>query len=393
VDGADGGPQEMMPELPQDGSVDGSSDGGGDVGTDSAIVQPTVDSVWPGTTTTSGAFFLIGNHLDGVSRVEVAGMIAELPAGGLSRNHAVVLLPVGTPTGSTQLKVISSLGPTLSVPVQVVGSVSGVPAAPPMTMIPNPVGFNPDGVNNDWINEYDGTDSRYFLKKATVATDSFTFTGDPNTQYTIAGTYTYMTGIIQFSMYLNDPSGKEEYAGLISSTGQSGCPRMILFPRAIGTQLLLRPYSCGADEMLGDSCAPDTAPCRPDLQCVKQVCVGDKSLIVSLTFSVDSWLQIHLILPDGGDLNYDAQIEGGTVDSDPCEFSCAATAPNVENAMFLQAAPTGQYGVYVENVDGRAAGDFSIVVTSNGQDVAAFSGTLPAQANAVSGASSFTLSP
>lgn len=386
----DGSPTDVAVDVPKDGLLDiAPRDGHVESHEDATLL--TIESVWPATTTTSGAFFVIGSHLDGISRVEVGGVAAQVPAGGLSANHVLVVLPPGMHTGPSQVTLISSAGGTASVPVNVVSSVSGVPASPPNTIVPNPLGFDPEGVNNDWTNEYDQSDSRYFLKNDADAGGGFTFINDPNTSYVISGSYSTATRIVQFSMYLDDPNNKEEYAGVFSDSGQALCPRMILFPKTAGTELLLRPYSCGQDKALGDVCTASDV-CRPDLTCSGQVCLGVGSLVVSLTFSADSEFLLHVILPDDADLSYYSQVEGGIVDGDPCQFSCDTSAPNVENALFLQAAPVGSYGVRVENVDGRGAGSFSVTVTSAGQQIATFSGSLPMVANALSQTFSFAVS-
>jgi hypothetical protein len=138
----------------------------------------------------------------------------------------------------------------------------------------------------------------------------------------------------------------------------------------------------------GDPCA-NTRECVPGSVCFNRFCVGAGTLRVSLAFTVDSDFDLHVITQNGSEIYFGSRTaDGGELDVDQCIAPCGTDA-HAENVVFDESALVGQYEVWVENYDGRAAGDFSIQVAG---DVAqTFTGTLPATSGEESEHFNFTL--
>ncbi len=112
--------------------------------------------------------------------------------------------------------------------------------------------------------------------------------------------------------------------------------------------------------------------------CFNEFCVGTGDLRVSLSFEVDTDLDLHLVTPFENEIYFVTDsADGGTLDVDQCISSCG-TETHVENIVFPVEAPSGAYTVWVENFDGRDAGAFTIEVDVSGGDLLVFEGSLPA---------------
>lgn len=142
---------------------------------------------------------------------------------------------------------------------------------------------------------------------------------------------------------------------------------------------------------VGDACTA-TAQCVGGAECFNGYCVGAGVLRVSMTFAVGSDFDLHLMTPSGTEIFFGTQeAEGGKLDVDQCGGAeiCDATT-HVENIVFETSAPIGSYEVWAENYTGAAAGDFTIDVSGETDQV--FEGSLPAQMGAESDHFSFTVS-
>jgi len=135
------------------------------------------------------------------------------------------------------------------------------------------------------------------------------------------------------------------------------------------------------DKQPGEPCTEDEE-CVPGSICFNEFCVGDGVLRVSLGFDVDSDFDLHLLTPNAVEIYFGNPIaDGGELDVDQCISGCGVGS-HVENIVFGETAPIGQYMVWVENFDGRGTGPFSILVESD--NAVTFDGSLPQTAGAAS---------
>jgi len=138
----------------------------------------------------------------------------------------------------------------------------------------------------------------------------------------------------------------------------------------------------------GDPCL-NTRECVPGSVCFNRFCVGAGSLRISLAFTVDSDFDLHVLTPANSEIFFSNKMaDGGELDVDQCISPCG-TDSHAENVVFDGAVLPGQYEVWVENFDGRAAGDFGIQVAGDVNQT--FMGTLPATGGAESEHFTFTL--
>jgi hypothetical protein len=125
----------------------------------------------------------------------------------------------------------------------------------------------------------------------------------------------------------------------------------------------------------GEAC-DETRECVPGSICFNEFCVGSGTLRISLAFEIDTDLDLHVETPLGSEIYYgNRSADGGTLDVDQCVSSCG-TGSHVENVVFDDNAPPGNYTVHVRNFNGRAGGAFTVEVA--GTVNRSFSGTLPA---------------
>lgn len=112
----------------------------------------------------------------------------------------------------------------------------------------------------------------------------------------------------------------------------------------------------------GDECASDE-DCGSGTECESGTCVGVGVLRVTLTFSMDTDLDLHVITPSGEEVYFgNPSAAGGVLDVDTCVGSCDVEEVHVENVVFNESMQSGFYEAYVVNFDGRAAGAFRIDV-------------------------------
>jgi hypothetical protein len=139
----------------------------------------------------------------------------------------------------------------------------------------------------------------------------------------------------------------------------------------------------GGTAMPGEACSEDEE-CVEGSLCFQNYCVGDGVLRFSVTWSVDSDFDLHVRTPNGNEINWSTtSADGGTLDVDQCVNACGA-GTHVENVVFVEGAPLGQYSVWVENFNGRSSGPFTLYTSGVGLDIAPQSETLPATSGAVS---------
>ena len=141
----------------------------------------------------------------------------------------------------------------------------------------------------------------------------------------------------------------------------------------------------------GDPCKDDR-DCRAGAMCFEgSYCVGSGTLRVTLSFETDSDFDLHLLTPNGHELDYaNPREEGGELDVDQCVQSCTAGEGHVENIVFAGVAPKGGYEVWVVNYDGRNRGTFRVEIET-GLEVRTHTGELPAMVGASSEKFTFTL--
>ena len=139
---------------------------------------------------------------------------------------------------------------------------------------------------------------------------------------------------------------------------------------------------------VGEACT-DSQECVPGSICYNQFCVGDGMLRISLGFDADSDYDLHVVTPYGNEIYYgNPYADGGELDVDQCISSCGFGS-HVENIVFADSAPSGEYLVWVVNYDGRGSGSFEVLVDTGGAEV--FGGSLPAEYGASSETFAFSL--
>ncbi len=139
----------------------------------------------------------------------------------------------------------------------------------------------------------------------------------------------------------------------------------------------------GGDKMPGEACSGDEE-CVEGSICFNEFCVGDGVLRFTLAWSVDSDFDLHVMTPRGSHIYWQSTTgDGGTLDVDQCVSNCSAGS-HVENVVFTESAPLGQYQYWVENFNGRSAGPFTVSVSGVGLTIPPLGETLPATSGAVS---------
>src|ERR1041384_4517496 len=98
----------------------------------------------------------------------------------------------------------------------------------------------------------------------------------------------------------------------------------------------------------GEACGSD-GDCVPGSVCFNQFCVGDGVLRFSLSWTADSDFDLHVMSPTGNEIYWqNTTADGGQLDVDQCAAGCTA-GQHVENIVFTEGAPLGQYAFWVEN--------------------------------------------
>jgi hypothetical protein len=118
-----------------------------------------------------------------------------------------------------------------------------------------------------------------------------------------------------------------------------------------------------AGDVIG-ACAADE-DCAELQNCFSGTCVSAGAMRVSLSWDVVSDFDLHLRLPSGAEISFELKAaEGGELDLDDCVAGeCREEmGVHVENIVFPEACPPGEYAVWVENFDSRRKGDFVIEV-------------------------------
>lgn len=150
---------------------------------------------------------------------------------------------------------------------------------------------------------------------------------------------------------------------------------------------LRRPMPVGVfgDGGSGYDCA-STSECQQGLVCFENICVGEGQLRFSLTWTVPSDFDIHLIGPGSPqEVFYGNRSAGGArLDVDACIRAAQCRPTNVENIYYSSTPPAGTYTVYVVNFNGASAGAFRLNVSGGLVPNQQFTGSLPAQAGAES---------
>lgn len=146
--------------------------------------------------------------------------------------------------------------------------------------------------------------------------------------------------------------------------------------------------ACGSGSdgtaQLGDPCA-DTDECIPGSVCFDHVCVGDGDLRFSMSWSVDTDIDLHVRTPAGSEIYYgNRSAGGGTLDVDDCVGeSCASPGEiHVENVVF-ELADAGAYAYWSVNYAGMNATAATIAVFVDGEMQVTITDTLPASPGAV----------
>jgi hypothetical protein len=171
---------------------------------------------------------------------------------------------------------------------------------------------------------------------------------------------------------------------------------MVLFPRLIGRQLLLRNGEGCIVNPLGFRC-DNANQCVPGNSCVEGFCLGRESLKITLTFTADTNFTIYVTTPVGNTIGpsttRELAVDGGFFDMDQCRYACTAGEQHVEEIVFPEFAYSGTYEAYVVNHDGRSAGEFNIRAVFEGVQVTSIYGILGSEPQEQSPTFSFSIPP
>jgi uncharacterized protein YfaP (DUF2135 family) len=119
----------------------------------------------------------------------------------------------------------------------------------------------------------------------------------------------------------------------------------------------------GAGDVITD--CVDDQDCAELQNCFSGTCVTSGAMRVSLSWDVVSDFDLHLRVPSGSEISFELKsADGGQLDLDDCVAGeCREEmGVHVENIVFPQACPPGEYAVWVENFDSRRKGNFVIEV-------------------------------
>ena len=119
--------------------------------------------------------------------------------------------------------------------------------------------------------------------------------------------------------------------------------------------------------------------CADDEACFEGVCVGTGKLRFSLSWTVDTDFDLHVITPSGDHVHFAVPFtDYGHLDVDDCVDSLCfdPDGVHVENVFFEEDAPRGVYSVWVQNFNGDQSGDYAIDVV--GEVNRTFEGTVQA---------------
>ena len=114
--------------------------------------------------------------------------------------------------------------------------------------------------------------------------------------------------------------------------------------------------------------------CREDMECAEDeacfegICVGSGKLRFSLSWTVDTDFDLHVLTPAGDHVHFAVPFtDYGHLDVDDCVDSLCfdQDGVHVENVFFEENAPRGTYQVWVQNFNGDRSGDYSIDVVGD----------------------------
>lgn len=147
------------------------------------------------------------------------------------------------------------------------------------------------------------------------------------------------------------------------------------------------------DGQSGDVCVDDDE-CVDGAVCFNEVCVQQGLFRVSLSWSVLSDFDLHVVTPAGNEISYaTVAADGGYLDVDDCVYAVCAddSGVHVENIYFDAEALPGTYRVYIVNFDGLSSGQFTVEVA--GAVTETWTGELPALVAASSLTYTFEYNP
>jgi hypothetical protein len=196
-----------------------------------------------------------GTNLQDVASVSIGGQSAQIVPALPAHSDFLMIRPASdVAIGPTSIILRTAFGGERSLPVSILSTLPSGPAGPPELVIPNVVSlgaFDPGGLIDFWVNEFDPDDTRYFFADVDQAEtrDLYEVANSEGFTPTLAGAYDSTTALFRFTLSdVGIPT--EEYIGVLSDTDPN-CPRLVLFPRDVGVQLVLVP-SGRADCSLAD---------------------------------------------------------------------------------------------------------------------------------------------
>lgn len=157
----------------------------------------------------------------------------------------------------------------------------------------------------------------------------------------------------------------------------------------------------GFAQRTSDPCTGTMCGGGGEFACVANNCVDDGKLMITLSWTVNTDLDISLQTPDGNvisaSLDGSIAADGGELRRDECyrESTCEGDAshPNIEHIVWDwdEALPQGDYTVWATNFNGAQGSSFDITVTKYDGSKETFSGSVPATEEAKSGEFTFTI--
>jgi hypothetical protein len=129
----------------------------------------------------------------------------------------------------------------------------------------------------------------------------------------------------------------------------------------------------------GESCNLD-ADCKPGTTCFQGTCVGEGELRFSLSWTLDTDLDLHVMTPGGEEIYFaNPTAVGGELDVDDCVGSTCREpgGTHVENVYWGAGPPTGEYTFWAHNFSQEFLASFEIEVSRDGRTITTERGQVP----------------
>jgi hypothetical protein len=158
----------------------------------------------------------------------------------------------------------------------------------------------------------------------------------------------------------------------------------VLTNEATGTTFNRPAGSSGPTDVLPPASASPSASAEPSLTPPPNLNLGTGDIQVTLLWTSDSDLDLHVIDPSGFEIYYANRQSpsGGMLDHDEVPGCGSASSTHVENVFWASgSAPPGQYSAFANIFEPCSATNYELTIKVGGQVISDTTGTLPATSN------------